>query len=252
MNTLVCVKRVPESSGEVALTADGMHIDGRHAGWTTSAHEECAVEIAAGLDGPVTVLTVGGPDAVDQLRAALSVGATEAIHVLAEADDLGPADVASEIAVQVRRAEEAGNGYDLVLLGNDAADSGDFQVGVRLAYLLDRPVVVGAQTISVDGGRATMRVEGAEGTDVFEVDLPAVATVLEGGVEPRYPSMVGRMKAKKAPLDEVALVGQSRGSGRVSLRVPAAPESRVEILGEGAGAAGRVVEVLSSLGVASR
>lgn len=252
MNTLVCIKRVPESAGEVALTADGMHIDGRHAGWTISAHEECAVEIAAGLGGSVTVLTIGGPEAVDQLRAALSVGATSAVHVLAEADDLGPADVAAEIAAAARRAEASGDGYDLILLGNDAADSGDFQVGVRLAYLLDRPVVVGVQTISVDGGRATMRAESQEGTDVFEVDLPAVATVLEGGVSPRYPSMVGRMKAKKAPLEEVEPAASPQGTGRVSLRVPPAPDSQVEILGEGPSAAPKVVEVLSSLGVAAR
>ena len=37
-----------------------------------------------------------------------------------------------------------------MLLGNDAADTGDFQVGIRLAYALGRPVVNGARTVEVD------------------------------------------------------------------------------------------------------
>jgi electron transfer flavoprotein beta subunit len=41
---LVCVKRVVDSSSEVVLTEDGQGVDGRFAGFTTSAHEECAVE----------------------------------------------------------------------------------------------------------------------------------------------------------------------------------------------------------------
>ena len=59
--------------------------------------------------------------------------------VEADADAFGPADVAAAIADVVRAHEAAGTPYDLVLLGNDASDTGDFQVGIRLAYLLDRP-----------------------------------------------------------------------------------------------------------------
>ena len=75
---LVCVKRVPDSSSEVVLTDDGQSVDGRFAGFTTSVHEECAVELAAQVaaadGGEATVLTLGGADAVEQLRAALAVG----------------------------------------------------------------------------------------------------------------------------------------------------------------------------------
>ena len=251
MNTLVCVKRVPESSGEVALTADGMHIDGRHAGWTTSAHEECAVEIAAQVaasgdgGGTVTVLTLGGEDSVEQLRAALAVGATDGVRIEADADEFGPADVAAAIAEVVQAREAAGTTYDLVLLGNDAADTGDFQVGIRLSYLLGRPVVAGAQTIEVDGSVATISAD----TEVYEVALPAVATILEGGVSPKYPSITGKIKAKKAPIETVTSGVQPKGNGRQSLRVPPPPPSQVEVLGEGPTAAGRLAQVLSELGV---
>ncbi len=149
----------------------------------------------------------------------------------------------------MREREAAGTGYDLVLVGNDAADTGDFQVGVRLAHLLDRPVVAGIQTIEVEGDVATLRGEGPEGTEVYEVGLPAVASVLEGGVTPRYPSVMGRMRAKKAPVETRPWSGTPVGSGREALVVPEPPPSQVTILGEGAAAAPALVAVLRDLKV---
>ncbi|WP_226346683.1 electron transfer flavoprotein subunit beta/FixA family protein [Agilicoccus flavus] len=251
-DVLVCVKRVPDASGEVVLTPDGSRVDGRYAGYTMSAHEECAVEIgvkvAEATGGAVTVLTLGDEDSVEQLRAALSVGAAEAVRVDADADAYGPADVAREIAAVVTTRAGAGKDYDLVLLGNDAADTGDFQVGIRLAYALDRPVVTGVQRLEVSEGTATMQVDNPEGTEIYEVALPAVATVLEGGVSPRYPSITGKIKAKKAPLETVEPSAAPAGSGRQALRVPPPPPTQVEILGEGPAAAPRLVEVLTQLG----
>ena len=92
-NPLVCVKRVVDSSSEVVLTEDGQGVDGRFAGFTMSAHEECAVElavrIAAADGGEATVMTLGDADAVEQLRAALAVGCTTATHVLADPQAYG-------------------------------------------------------------------------------------------------------------------------------------------------------------------
>jgi electron transfer flavoprotein beta subunit len=248
-DVLVCVKRVPDTGGDVTLTADGQSVDARGLGFTISAHESCAVELAVRIvaedGGSVTVLTLGTQDAVEQLRSALGVGATSA--VLIEADDpaaFGPADVAREIAAVV----EDGS-YDLVLLGNDAADTGDFQVGIRLAYLLNRPVVNGARTLEVTGGTATAKVAGPDGVETYALPLPAVVTVLEGGVEPRYPSITGRMKAKKAKIETVAPRAEPRGSGRVRLTLPPAQPSTVEMLGEGPDAAPAVVDLLQRLGV---
>ena len=256
-HVLVCVKRSPDITGEVVLTPDGTGLDARWSGWATSAHEASAVEIAVQVaersGGSVTVLTLGGEEALEQLRAALAVGADDAVHVVADSDRFGPADVAREIAAVVRDREAAGTAYDLVLLGNDAADTGDFQVGIRLAHLLDRPVVAGAQRVEVDGGGdvATMTVGTAEGTEVYEVGLPAVATVMEGGVTPRYPSIKGRMRAKKAPVEVLEPRSEPVGPGRLGLRLPPAPPSEVTVLGEGPGAAPALVEVLRQIGVVS-
>jgi electron transfer flavoprotein beta subunit len=260
-NVLVCVKRVPDSSSEVVLTEDAQAVDGRFAGFTMSPHEECAVELAVQITGATggdaAVLTIGDADAVEQLRSALAVGLSGATLVEADVSTFGPADVAREIAAVVRAHEAEGRSHDLVLLGNDAADSGDFQVGIRLAYELGRPVVNGAKTVTVEAGpdgqsTVTARVEGPEGTETYRMPLPAVVTIREGGVEPRYPSVPGRMKAKKVPVEERTPSAEPTGPKRVKLSLPPPVPSNVQILGEGAAAAPAVVDILEELGVLSR
>jgi electron transfer flavoprotein beta subunit len=250
---LVCVKRVPDSSSQVVLTPDQQAVDGRLAGWTVSPHEECAVELAVRLagatDGDATVLTLGPPQSSEQLRNALAVGCTAAVHVVADGVAFGPADVAREIAAVVRDHEEHGHGYDLVLLGNDAADTGDFQVGIRLAYALGLPVVNGVSTLEVDDGVVTAHVDGPDGAETYAVPTPMVATVLEGGVEPRYPSLKGRMAAKKIEIEERTPALAPAGSQRLQLTLPPPVPSTVEILGEGPDAAAAVVDLFEKLGV---
>src|ERR1041384_5772598 len=99
-DVLVCIKRVPDVAGEVLLTPDAQAVDARHVGFTVSAHENCAVElavrIAADTGGTATVLTLGSDDAVEQLRTALSLGCTGAVLIEADPEGFGPADVARE------------------------------------------------------------------------------------------------------------------------------------------------------------
>lgn len=255
-NVLICIKRVPDFSGQVLLSDDAQSVDARHVGYTVSPHEECAVElgvqVARATGGEATVLTVGDDDAIEQLRNAIAVGCSDAVLVEAPLERFGPADVAAAIAGLVRARAGAGTGYDLILLGNDAADTGDFQVGVRLGYALSRPVLTGISTCEVDGDHLVARGDGPEGTEIFEIPLPAVVAVMEGGVTPKYPSIPGRMKAKRAPVDRVASGVEPVGSGRVRLKLPPAQPSSVEILGEGADAAPAVVDLLERIGVVSR
>jgi electron transfer flavoprotein beta subunit len=259
-SVLVCVKRVPDITEEVMLSEDGQSVDGRRAGFTMSAHEECAVELAVRVTtvsgGEATVLTLGDADAVEQLRNALAVGCTAATHVLGDPFAFGPADIAREIAAVVRDHEADGRAHDLVLLGNDAADTGDFQVGIRLAYALGRPVVNGASTVTVEEspeGPVVVAVgNGPDGQETYRVPLPAVVTIREGGVEPRYSSVPGRLKAKKIPVEERQPVSAPAGPGRVKMLLPPPTPSAVQILGEGPEAAPAVVDVLEKLGVLSR
>jgi electron transfer flavoprotein beta subunit len=256
-NVLVCIKRVPDSSSQILLTDDEQGVEGRFVGFTVSNHEQCAVELAIRIadatGGTVTLLSVGPADAVDQLRSTLALGCHAAVLVEAEPTGLGPSDVAHEIAAVVRDHEarpDGGTSYDVVLLGNDAADSGDFQVPIRLAYLLGRPVVTGASVVEVADGNVTAHVDGPDGEETYSVPAPAVVSVLEGGPEPRYPSLKGRMAAKKIEIEMRTMSREPAGASRVRLFLPPPQPSTVELLGEGPGAAGAVVDLFEKLQVA--
>lgn len=251
-NVLVCIKRVPETSSQVLLSADGLSVDARHVGYTVSAHEESAVEIAIQIaeatGGTATVLTLGPGDAVEQLRDAIAVGCSRAVHIEADSEQFGPADVSAAIAQFVKSEEDP---VDLVLVGNDAADTGDFQVGVRLAYALERPVLTGISAVAVDGSTVTASGAGPDGDEVFELPVPAVIAISEGGVSPRYPSIVGRMKAKKTTIETFHIDIAPR-TQRVRLKSPPEQPSSVEILGKGPEAAGAVVDLLFKIGVVAK
>ena len=255
MNILVCIKRVPDIAGSVTLDDTGTEIDESGLGHTMSSHEECAVELAiqtaAQTGGTVTALTLGPAEAVEQLRAAVAVGADDGILVeTADPSVFAPEDIAQVIGDVIRDRAEAGQTFDLVLTGDDAADTGDFQVGIRLAYDLEYPVLTNIQTISASGGGAIeARGIGPAGTEVFSLDLPAVVAVHEGGVDPRYPSITGRMKAKKAPIVEYDAPEPGTGSPRIRLELPEVKASSVTILGEGPEAAPALVDVLEEIGV---
>ena len=108
MEILVCVKRVPMVGGKIVLTGDGQDVDTRMSGFTISPHEECAVEeavqITERLGGTVSVLTLGPPEAADQLRDALALGAGRAVLLETDGREWGPIATASAIVAEVRRA----------------------------------------------------------------------------------------------------------------------------------------------------
>ena len=152
MDILVCIKRVPTVGGKIAVTPDGQEVDTRASGFSISPHEECAVEEAVQITeragGSVSVLTLGPEAAIEQLRGALALGAHRAVLLETDGREFGPIATAAAIAAEVRA-----HPYDLVLLGNEAADTGDYQVGVRLAHELGWPVATGIKNLSVEEGR---------------------------------------------------------------------------------------------------
>ena len=254
MNILVCVKRVPATAGKITLTPDEQEIDTRYLGFTVSPHEECAVEEAVRIveaqGGASTVLTLGPAESADQLREAMAIGIDRAIHLETDGGVWSAIDTAAAIAAAVRDREATDGPFDLILLGNEAADTGDYQVGIRLAQALDRPVVSGVKAIEVrDDGIAARREATSGGWEVYDIPRPAVVSVREGLNLPRYPSVPGRLRARKKEIERVVPVRPAGAPAKIRLRVPVEQESAVEILGEGPEAAPRVVEVLRRLGI---
>jgi len=255
MEVLVCVKRVPATGARITLTDDERAIDTRFLGFTVSPHEECAVEegvrIVEAHGGRCTVLTLGSEESVEQLRSAVSMGAGRAILLETGGEEWDPVATASAIADAVR-AEE-GAGFDVVLFGNEAADTCDYQVGVRVAHALGMPCVTGVKSLEIADGAATVRREAAAGGwEIFEVALPAVFTVKEGINLPRYASVPGRLRAKQAQIERHTPAPVAGGLERIRLLLPPEQEGHVEILGTGPDAAPAVVELLQRIGVVGR
>ena len=256
MNILVCVKRVPATAGKITLTADEQEIDTRYLGFTVSPHEECAVEEAVRIveaqGGSSTVLTLGPEESADQLREAMAIGIDRAILLQTDGGEWDAVATAGAITDAIRAREATDGPFDLILLGNEAADTGDYQVGVRVAVALDRPIVSGAKGIEVrDDAIVARREAPGGGWEVYEVPRPAVVSVKEGINLPRYPSVPGRLRARKKEIERVELARDAAAPApaKIRLRVPVEQESAVEILGEGPDAAPRVVEVLRRLGL---
>src|SRR6478752_4793230 len=215
LNILCCVKRVPMTGGRIVLTADEQAIETRHLGFTISPHEECAVEEAVRLieanGGSSTVLTLGPDEATDQLREAMAIGIDRAILL--------------------------------------QTDGGEWDA-VATANAIDRPVVSGAKGLEVrDDGVAVRREAPGGGWEIYDIPRPAVVTVKEGINLPRYPSVPGRLRARKKEIERVELPAGGGAPSTIKLRVPIEQESAVEILGEGPEAAPRVVDVLRRLGL---
>jgi electron transfer flavoprotein beta subunit len=249
----VCVKRVPAVGGTIVLTAGGQDVDTRMAGFTISPHEECAVEeavqITGRLGGTVSVLTLGPPEAAEQLRDALALGAGRAVLLETDGREWGPAATAAALAAQARRRASEGSGYGLLLFGNEAADTGGYQVGVRVAHALGWPCATGIKHLETDGLTARARREYRGTEEVFEFGLPAVVTVKEGINLPRYPSLPGRLRAKRATIERYQPQWAPDGLRKRVLRVPETTRQPATVLGHGADAVPALVRVLAELGV---
>ena len=254
MRILTCVKRVPMTGGRIVLSADEQAIETKHLGFTISPHEECGVEQAVRLieasGGESVVLTLGPPEAEEQLRDSLALGADRGIHLVSGEEEWDPQATAGAILEAIRADESTNGPFDLIFFGNESADAGGYQVGIRVAYALGRPVATGLKGLSVEGESVRCEQEMAGGRDVYLLPLPAVATVLEGLNLPRYPSVPAKLRAQRKPLDTTSPTRPESKLEKLRLVVPESKGKEAEILGRGPEAAPAVVEVLQRIGVA--
>jgi electron transfer flavoprotein beta subunit len=251
---LVCVKRVPLTGGRMVLTADEQALETRHLGFTISPHEECGVEEAVRLverhGGEVTVLTLGPAEAEEQIRDALAIGADRGILLVTDAEEWDPQATAAAIVAMIEAERTAGGDYDLIVFGNESADAGNYQVGIRVAHSLGRSVATGLKGLAIEDGRARCEQEVPGGRDVYVLPLPAVVTVLEGLNLPRYPSVPAKLRARQKPVQTNTPERPMSRLEKVRLVVPPGRGKQAEVLGRGPEAAPAVVDVMRELGVA--
>ncbi len=201
MNIIVCIKQTPDTETKVRIGADGKTIDPTGVNYILNPYDEFAVEealqIKERLGGEVTVVSLGPDRVTSAIRTALAMGADKAVHIKMDDTYLDSHAVASALASVIKDMP-----YDLILMGKQAVDDDNMQVGPRLATLLDLPCVTVVTKLEVGGGKLTAEREVEGGIEVVEAPLPAVVTAQKGLNEPRYASLKGIMMAKKKPVEE--------------------------------------------------
>lgn len=243
MKIAVCIKRVPDTEMRFAIAGDGKSVDSTGLKYEISTFDEYAVEAALRLNeahgpGEVTVIGLGPAGLAELLRRALSMGADRALHLTADEVPFDGAVVAAALADALRD-----QGFDLILFGRNATDTGSGAVGPIAAHLLGLPCVTAVSHLTIEGQQGTARrvLEGA--TETVRFPLPAVLTIDEGLGRPRIPSLKGIMGAKKKPLEARAAV---LGAARVTVTALTPPPERPagRIVGEGAAAVPELVRLL--------
>lgn len=204
---LVPVKRVPDYEIKVKVNAEGNDIQKDGIKWILNPFDEIAVEEALRLKEArsdveeIVVVSIGPAETTEQLRTALAMGADKAILVLT--DSFIDSDAASRILEKIVGQDQ----YSLVIMGKQSIDSDANQTGQLLASSLGLPQATFASKLEVaeDWSSATVTREVDGGLETIKVTLPAVVTTDLRLNEPRYPSLPGIVKAKKKPLEEIAL-----------------------------------------------
>ncbi len=218
MKVLVAIKPVPNPDEKVKIKGDGSGVILDNIKMVINPFCEIAVEEALRIKekqgGEAVVLTIGPKEGEQQLRTALAMGAERGILVEAgkDLDSLGVAKLMAKVVEQEKP--------DLVIMGKQAVDDDNNQVGQILAAVLSWPQATFASKIefAADGKKASVTREVDGGLETIEVPLPAVITTDLRLNEPRYASLPGIMKAKKKEVKVLAAV---------SLGVDTSPKVRV-------------------------
>ena len=204
MKILVAIKRVIDYDVRVRVRGDGSGVITDGVKFSINPFDEIAIEEALrlrekGVAEEVIVVSIGGAQCQQQLRAGMAMGCDRAIQIVSE-DAFEPIVVARALLAVVENEQP-----DIVLLGKQATDSESGQVGQMLAALWGRPQATFASAVEISDGVARVDREVDEGIETLEVDLPAVITTDLRLNEPRYIRLPDILKAKRKPIKEVSL-----------------------------------------------
>lgn len=204
MKVLVPVKRVVDAYVSIRVKSDGSGVDTANVKMSLNPFCEIAIEEAmrlkeAGTASEVVLVSVGSAEIETVMRSGLAMGADRAIRVDAD-NDVEPLAIAKVLAHVVEQ-EQPG----LVILGKQSIDGDNNQTGQMLSALLNWPQATFASELKVEGEKAQVTREIDGGLETVAINLPAIVTTDLRLNEPRYPTLPNIMKAKKKPLDVIAL-----------------------------------------------
>jgi electron transfer flavoprotein beta subunit len=244
---LVGIKRVVDYNVRIRVKPDGTGVVTDGVKMSINPFDEIALEEALrikerGGAEEVVIATIGPADCQQQLRTALAMGADRALHI--QADGIVEPLVAARALLKLIEREQP----FLVIVGKQAIDDDNSQTGPMLAALWNRPQVTFASKVELSDGKARVTREVDAGLETLEVDLPALVTTDLRLNEPRYVKLPDIMKAKKKPLQTLALnslgVETKQQLKLVKFEPPAQRQKGVKVKD-----AGELVEALKKKGL---
>ncbi len=201
MNIVVCIKQVPGTTdvkiSEKTNTLIREGVESIINPFDMYAIEE-AIRIKEKMNGKVTILSMGPPQAKEAIKEALAMGADDGI-LLSDRAFAGSDTWATgyTLSMGIRKI----GAYDLIICGKQAIDGDTAQVGPGVAEALGLPFVAYVRKIEeIREGYIRCERMMEEGYEVIEMPLPALITVVKEINEPRLPSLKGMMRAKKAEI----------------------------------------------------
>ena len=201
---IVGLKRVIDYNVRVRVRSDESGVETDGVKMSINPFDEIALEEALRIKeknqaDEVIVVSVGSSECQQQLRTGLAMGADRAI--LVETDtSLDPLSI-SKVLHEIIKTEDV----FLVILGKQAIDNDNNQVGQMLSAIWDRPQATFASNISLSENKALVTREVDQGLETIEIDLPAVITADLRLNEPRYVKLPDIMKAKQKPLKSIMM-----------------------------------------------
>lgn len=208
MNTIVCIKRVPQTAeADVKIAETKKDIIKDRLAFDMNESDSYALEEAILLKekygGSVTVISLGYPDTEDTLRIGLAKGGDSAIRIKAE--EMGEID-------GYKTAKILGNvikglNYDLILTGCMATDDGYSMVGQTLAESLGIPHATLVTKLEVSDKKLQVFRELEGGLlEHLELSLPALVTIQTGINTPRFASLIA---IRRAASKEIKIIGKN-------------------------------------------
>lgn len=202
MKILVAVKRVIDYKASIRIKSDGSGVETANVKMSMNPFDEIAVEEAVrlkekGIASEIIAVSMGSDASQETLRTALAMGADRAMLVKAdqEVQPLAAAKMLKSIVMK--------ESTQLVILGKQAIDTDNNQVGQMLAGLLNWPQGTFASRLEFhdQGVSVTREIDG--GLETLFLTLPAVITTDLRLNEPRYISLPNIVQAKRKPLEIV-------------------------------------------------
>ena len=202
MKILVATKRVQDYNVKVRPKSDGSDVDIDGIKMGINPFDENALEEALRIkekiqSTEILVVSIGDSKNQDVLRHGLAMGAERAILINTE-NPLQPLGVAKVLKGLVEKEKP-----DLILLGKLALDSDAGQTGQMLAGLLNYPQGTFVSNIEINNNKLTITREIDGGTNVLEMNLPAVLTADLRLNEPRFVKLPNLMMARKKKIEEI-------------------------------------------------